>query len=240
MTSENLPGVENEEVANPQLNLENNESDASEMSSDSSVEKNNEAHNWREARKKIDELERRLEDRDEMIEQLMHQSKTAPQASQEDDELSKLSEEDLITVRQAKKINANIAREVAEEVVRQKEAASAEERLKSKFPDFYDVVTKENLNILEKQDPELALSIYSMSKTPYEQAVAAYKLLKKTIVDGDPVNKRRVAENVKKPLSVQSVPSRSAIHDVHNYDTVPSAEIRKSIWKEMVECAKNY
>lgn len=239
MTSENL-SVENEGVADPQQNLENNESVASKTSDEIQVEKKDEAHNWREARKKIDELQRRLEDSNEMIEQLLHQSKPAPEPSHEDDELSNLSNEDLITVGQAKKINANIARQVAEEVIRQKEAESAEDRLRSKFPDFYDVVTKENLNTLEKQDPELAQSIYLMSKTPYEQAVAAYKLLKRTEAIEDPSNKRRVEENTKKPTSIQAVPSRSAIHDVHKFDGNLSQERRQQLWREMRESAKNY
>ncbi len=194
-------------------------------------------YNWREARRKIDELEYRAREQQEVISRLQNQKSVAPQ----EDDLAKLAEDDIITVKQAKNIGQKMAREVAEQVMREREAATVDERVKNRFPDFYDVVTKDNFDVLQQQDPELAQSILVMAHDPYAQAVAAYKLLKKQGLGDMAKNqpqKAKAIENSKKPVSVQSVTKSSAIGDVHKFDNGLTPELKKQLWSEMQQAMK--
>jgi len=57
-------------------------------------------------------------------------------------------------------------------------AISAETMVRNKYPDFDSVVTKESLQALRREHPELADSLQS-NPDIYKQAVAAYKLIQK-------------------------------------------------------------
>lgn len=192
-------------------------------------------YNWNEARRKMQELERRAQEQDALIARL---SRPAPV----EDDLEKLSDDDIITVKQHKQMAAKIAKQVAEEVVKQREAATMEERLANKFPDYDQVVTADSIELLKKTEPELALSLQSLAHDPYAQAVAAYKLMKKTGI-GQPKQqtdeKKRAMENIKKPVSVQTVSKQSAIGSAHAFENGLTPEIKKQLYAEMQQAARN-
>lgn len=193
--------------------------------------------NWREARRKMQELERKSEEQAETIRRLQKQ----PSNPVEEDELAKLADDDIITAKQARSLAQKMARQVAEETVRQREAATVDERLKNRFSDYDEVVTKDNIELLKQQDPELAQSLYAMQHDPYAQAVAAYKMLKKTGIGDMAKNqpqKAKAIENSKKPVSVQSVTKSSAIGNVHNFENGLTPELRKQLQKEMADSIK--
>jgi len=195
-------------------------------------------YNWAEARRRNSELERRLEQQEAELRRL--QSHNAPK--EPEDELATLADDDIITVKQHKQMAAKIAKQVAEDVYRQKEALTIDDRLKSKFPDFDDVVTKDNIELLQQQEPELAQSLFALAHDPYAQAAAAYKMLKKTGI-GDMAKqqpqKAKALENSKKPVSVQSVTKSSAIGEVHKFENGLTPELRKELWKEMQQAIKS-
>jgi hypothetical protein len=193
-------------------------------------------HNWREARRKMQELERRAEEQQELIARLQNQTTN----NQEEDDLAKLSDDDIITAKQARSLAQKMAREVAEDAIRERENATAEERLKVKYPDYDDVVTKENIDLLKQQDPELAMSLYGLAHDPFNQAVAAYKMLKKTGIGDMARNqpqKAKVLENSRKPVSVQSVTKSSAIGNAAQFGAM-TPELRRQLQKEMEDSIK--
>jgi hypothetical protein len=189
-------------------------------------------YNWAEARRKMQELERKAAEQDVLIARL---SRPAPV----EDDLEKLSDDDIITVKQHKQMAAKIAKQVAEEVVKQREAATMEERLATKFPDYDQVVTADSIELLKKSEPELALSLQSLGHDPYAQAVAAYKLMKKTGIGLPKTDeKKRAMENIKKPVSVQTVAKQSAIGSAHAFENGLTPEMKKQLYAEMQQAAR--
>jgi len=237
MTDEVEQSVNQEEVAPPTNSEEQQDSPQETAQEVQDPPIKDQEYNWREARRKIDELEYRTRQQDDLISKLQNQKTVAPQ----EDDLAKLAEDDIITVKQAKNIGQKMAREVAEQVIREREAATVDERVKNRFPDFYDIVTKENFGVLQQQDPELAQSIVGLAHDPYAQAVAAYKLLKKQgfgeMAKNQP-QKNKALENSRKPVSVQSVTKSSAIGEVHRFENGLTPELKKELWKEMQQAMK--
>lgn len=194
-------------------------------------------YNWAETRRKMQELERKAHDQEELIAR-MQQQQAQPI---EEDDLAKLSDDDIVTAKQARALAQRMARQVAEDAIREREASTVDERLKNRFPDYENVVTRENIDLLKTQDPELAQSLYALAHDPYAQAVAAYKLLKRTGIGDMAKNqpsKAKALENSKKPVSVQSVTKSSAIGEVHKFENGLTPELRKQLYKEMQDSIK--
>lgn len=193
--------------------------------------------NWKEARRKMQELEARVREQDELI-----RKQSAPKP--EEDELSKLGDEDIITYGQHKKATAKLAKEIAAQVIKEHEASTVDERLNLKYPDFAQVVTKENIELLKENEPELAESL-SYYPDPFKQGIAVYKLLKKAgVTEGEVVantstkEKERATKNSQKPVSVNAVTKQSAIGNAHMFENGLTPELKASLLKEMKEASK--
>lgn len=234
---ENQESVTEEAVAQPSESGEQQDVQQENVQRPSESVIDDQERNWREARRKIQELERRNIEQDEVIRRMQGPK---PQSIDED-ETAKLADDDIITVKQHRESSAKIARQVAREVIKSNEAATLDERMQIRFPDYKDVLTPENIQVLKQQDPELVLSLEKLSDDPYAQAVAAYKMLKRTGV-GDMAKqqpqKAKAIENSKKPVSVQSVTKSSAIGNVYNFENGLTPELRKQLQKEMQEASK--
>jgi transcriptional regulator of met regulon len=243
MIEEQTPSVNIEEVA-PPAESEQQSGQQEEVQQVQGPSIGDQEYNWREARRQIDELRRKTEDQDRYIASLQNQQ-YAPQPDDEDDSLDKLADDDIVTAKQARSLATKMAREVAEETLRQRDASTAEDRLKSKYPDYDSIVTRDNIELLKQQDPELAASLFALSHDPYNQAVAAYKMLKKTGI-GEMAKpqpqKARAIENSKKPVSVQSVTRSSAIGDAKAFENGlrMTPEYAAQLRKEMNEAIKGY
>lgn len=194
--------------------------------------------NWKEARRKMQELERKSREQEEVIQRL-----SAPKA--EEDELSKLGDEDIITYGQHKKATVKLAKQIAEQVIKEREAATVDERLQNKYSDFAQVVTKENIELLKETEPELAESL-GYNPDPFKQGVAVYKLLKKASVGATemveklpPKEKEKAIQNSQKPMSVNAVTKQSAIGNAHLFENGLTKELKASLFKEMREAAKH-
>lgn len=236
MTDDENTSVE-EEVTQPTESETTQDVQKEEVQEAPQSQRSDEEHNWKEARRMRELLIRRNLELEEQVKTF-----TSQKSSQNDD-LNKLAEDDIITVGQAKRLQQQEARRIAEEVIRQREAETMEERLQFKFPDFNDVVTKENIEILQQNEPELAMSLQGLAHNPYAQATAAYKLLKKHglgVSREVAKNKIKATENSKKPVSVQSVTKQSsAIGDVHSFENGLTPELKKQLWKETQEAMKH-
>lgn len=222
----------NEEVVHPTETGEE-PSDVSQEVSQAEHQKRKDAeHNW-------SEMRRQMREKDHEIQELKRQfSSFNKKPSDDEDELSRLAEDDIITVAQSKKLAQKMARQIAEDVLRQREASTAEERAQLKYPDFNEIVTKENIDLLNRTEPELAESLYNMPDK-YKQAVAAYKLLKKlNSKDSGALEKKKALENSQKPVSVNAVTKNSPIGNAHLFENGLTKDLKQQLWKEMQQAMK--
>lgn len=233
MSEEENVSVEAEESQVVAQTTETEQAPEKQESAEDKKRRNDVEYNWAEARRKMQELERKAKEQEEVIHKLT-QPKTA-----EVDELAGLGQDDIITVKQAEKIAERRARQIAEEVIKQREAATVDERIQLKYPDFQDVVSRENVENLKETEPELAKSL-SYITDPYDQAVAAYKLMKKMGIGVDmaKAEKEKAFKNTQKPLSVNAVTKQSAIGNAHIFENGLTPELKKALQKEMEECRK--
>jgi len=193
------------------------------------------AYNWAESNRVMKEMK---EQNRQLAEQLKQFQK--PPAPVEIDELDGLADDDILTKGQAKKLNEKMARQAAQEAIRQYQNSTVDDRLQAKFPDFADVVTPEAIEELKQTEPELAFSL-SSTADPYAQGVAAYKLLKKlgrTENMADIADKKKAIANSQKPVSVNSVVKNSAIGNAHLFENGLTADLKSQLWKEMQEARK--
>lgn len=197
--------------------------------------RNDVEYNWAAMNRLVKEKDREVA---ELKEQLSSVNKKA--APVEEDELARLAEDDILTVAQARKLATKMARQTAEQLLKERDASTVDERVQIKFPDYSATVTRENIEILKETEPELARSLYHMSD-PFEQAVVAYKYIKKFVPQRDTSmtqEKKKALENSKKPVSVQSAAKQSAIGNAHHFENGLTPELKSQLWKEMQDVRK--
>ena len=238
MTDDEIESVEEEAVAQPAESGQENDERQDEVQEEQQPQRRNVEYNWAEARRRMQDLERRTQEQADELARLRMQPKQA-----EEDDLATLADDDIVTAAQARKLAQKMARQVAEDVVRQREHASLDDRVKAKFPDYDQVVSMENIETLKQTEPELAMSLQAMSADPYAQAVAAYKLLKKVglgqgVVREMSNDKKKALQNIKKPIPAQTVAKQSAIGSAHMFENGLTPEAKKQLWKEMQEASK--
>lgn len=183
--------------------------------------------NWREIRQSLKELKRE----NQYLRQQVESSQQRP-VSQEEPE----DDEPYVT---PKKLNKQLSD--FEQRLKMKEAETVEDRLRSKYNDYDDVVSVENVEYLKQNDPELALSIQALAGDPYKQASAAYKLLKKTdyyMNKNTMQDKAKIADNSKKPMSVQAVRKQGALGEANRFANGLTPELKKALFAEMQAARK--
>ena len=210
-------------------------------------------YNFAEVRRKAEAAERALElerQRNQEMMEFLKQNRQPQQSKEERDlleeELSKLSKDDLATIdnvdKKLTKAQKHSKREVDE--VKQQladlKSQLEEQRLRVKYPDLDEVLSSDNIDALKKEDPEIAAMIAEVTDTK-KQAMMAYKYIKKIIPQKEPESedRKRAVENSKKPMSVQSVARTSPIGMANAFATMnPTKDEKKAIYKEMQEAMK--
>lgn len=226
--------MENQNVAEEILQEEIVQPQDAQITQEVSQEQNEESskdYNFRQLRETNKQLEARLRKSEEMLEN-MSRSKLSPEESED----LNIGEEDLIEGKHLKKVIARL-----EQKIQANEQAYIPDRLRSKFTDFDQVVTKENLERLQQSEPELYNTIRSGSDL-FQKGVAAYKTLKSLgIIDEQETymkNKEIVQNNHKKPISAQAIKGQGALHEANIFANGLTPELKKSLLKEMSEAAK--
>ena len=236
--NESVEEVVSEEVAQPTEQTEHN--DVSEEAQQAEQRKRNDAeYNWAEMRRQMREKDVQIEELRSQFQQISARQPTA----EEEDELAKLAEDDILTVAQAKKLAQKMARNVAMDVIKQREAATVEERAHHKYPDYAEVVNEKTINLLKTKRPRTAKALAKM-EDPYEQALEAYELIKALgISESSPnLDKKRAEENTKKPLSVQAISKTSALSDLNVFaqmDEKGKKEFYKQKYAELQSAIKS-
>ena len=122
----------------------------------------------------------------------------------------------------------------------QEKVDSIPERLKTKFEDFDQVVTQENVEKLKMSEPELYASITAGGDL-YTKGVSAYKtLLAMGIVKKDSYKsqKEEVHNNHKKPVSTQAIRGQGALSEANMFEKGLTPELKKQLNQEMDQAAK--
>ena len=116
---------------------------------------------------------------------------------------------------------------------------NTELKLKSEYPDFYNVVNDKNIAALRKQYPEIAATIQS-SNDLYTKAVSAYTLIKRLGVNQSE-HSAKVNENTSKPRPSSSISpqeSNSPLTNANAFANGLTPELKKQLYREMVEASK--
>lgn len=177
---------------------------------------------------------KKLREEKERLEAELRDYRAKQEASEKEEELG---EEDLVEGRHLKRL---------ENLIIRKELEAVPEKLRGKFEDFDQVVTKENLEKLKDTEPELFYSIQSGDGTNadglYAKGVAAYKTLKGLGYSPEEKNlmkqKDQAQSNHKKPLSAQAIKGSGALHEANAFANGLTPELKKQLQKEMAEAAK--
>lgn len=166
------------------------------------------------------------------------QSHAQPKTS-EDEEDSGIDDDDIVEGKAYNKLYKKV--ESLERSYQIDKIATVPDRLKSKFSDFDQVVTQENVEKLKQAEPELYSSITSGSDL-YAKGVSAYKTLKAlgiaTPSQDYSSDKEMVQQNQIKPRSAQAVKGQGALSEANIFAKGLTPELKKQLQSEMTEAAK--
>jgi len=225
--------IQNEEIVQPpKEEVEEGQQNLQE----SSEEVKDKEYNFQKLREKSRQVEEERDYYKKQIEEIVRasQSREEPQ-----EETSTVGDEDLIEGRQYKALETQV-RELKKHIT-QKELETIPERLKSRFSDFDDVVTKENIEKLKTTEPELYQSITSGNDL-FAKGISAYKTLKGLGLYKSPQNfdkeKEVVKSNHSKPMSVQAVKGQGALHEANVFAQGLTPDLKKQLQKEMEDARK--
>ena len=202
------------------------------------------AKNMRALREKSERIER---ERDAALRQLkeIEAQKTMAQAPVEDDEIN-IGPDDLAEGKHLSKVSRKIKKleEQIKGYQQQTTAVSIEAKLKSAYPDFDTVVSKDNIDTLKDSYPEIAQSL-SESQDMYSKAVSAYTLIKKLgihVEDLYSADRAMAQKNATKPKPLASVAPQqgdSPLSRANAFANGLTEELKVQLRKEMEESRKN-
>ena len=194
-----------------------------------SRKRNDQDRNWAEARRKMQELERQNQ---ELAEKISRVSK--PEAPIEED--YGIKDDEIAEGKHVKELKREL-REI-KSYIKQREVSTVEERIKTKFPDYDEVVTKDNIEYLKQKSPYLVEALAN-NKDPYAQAVAVYDALKMaTPPKQNYPDKERAAKNAAKPVSVNAVTKQSPLGNAQMFENGLTPELKAQLLKEMNDAAR--
>ncbi len=224
---------------------ENHEPTTNQLPEPANAVEDRQDRNWKEMRRRQNDLERDLKMQREMNEKLMQLATQANPVKQEIDELESLSDDEFIPKGKVRKLvqreKEQIKKEAVEEVhkiLKQREDSKFMDRLKSKYTDFDEVVNSETMALLEEQDPELATTIADL-KDPYKIGMQCYKYMKAMNLS-EKIPQSRRAKEVERKLEQNA----KTVQSPQVYDKRPMAQAFQmskaelsNIYKEMMNYA---
>ena len=238
------------EIANPQdegsqaSNVEGQEAQ-DDLNQEQRPSSNDQERNWKALRQKADEAERRAQEYERQLSEYNSLLRDVVSGkSQQQPQEEEFDESDIPTFGQTKKAIRTEAEKIAREIVRQtleeKEEFEAPKKLKSEIADFDEVVTKENVDYLIKNEPELA-TILKNTKSQYLQGKVAYKFIKSLgLHNKDSVEsmKKDAERNMAKPMSPNAVGNRNSVGAANMFAHGLTPDLKKQLYQEMLASAK--
>jgi len=196
-------------------------------------------------RERSERLERERDEAVRVAQDL--QSKMQPKTIEPEEDLNvNLNPDDFVEGKHLSKVDKKI-RKLEEQVKQYQQKAteiSLEAQLRTQYPDFDKVVTKENIDALRLSDPDIADAIYY---TPdiYKKASLAYKMIKKLNIGQEDVysKDREIAQrNAAKPKPVNIVSPQqgeSPLSKANAFADGLTDELKLQLRKEMENARKN-
>ena len=193
-------------------------------------------YNFSQLRKSKEQLENRVGELEDYLEKMVTSQQKAPPASTPQEEFE-IGDEDLAEGKHLKKVYREL--QTLRNQISEEKQSVIPERLKSKFSDFDEVVSKKNIEKLKQSEPELFASITSGSDL-YVKGVSAYKAVKALGIceENYSSQKEQVQENHNRPLSAQAIKGQGALSEKNVFAGGLTAELKKQLQKEMSEAAK--
>lgn len=213
------------EVAPHETDHDVSQQDDNPINADAQAREDANDRNWRAMRQRHKEMETAIQQRDQMIDKLLNQQpKQNVQVIEEPEE----PDDDYIPAGKVKGIARKTVQPLEKKIqdLEKKIAQQEQDKLinsfRSKYSDFDDVVNAETLQMLEKNEPELAATISQLGD-PYKMGLHSYKYIKALgLVDQlpDARRKKEVAQKLEK--NAKAVQSPTA------YDKRPMAQAFKA------------
>lgn len=190
--------------------------------------------------RKLEESKRQLEGKVQQLESVINKIASEPTAVKEEapaEDYLGLGDEDLAEGRHLKRVTQEVNE--LKQQFRNQEIVNKETRLISKFPDFHQVVSKENIEKLKNTEPELYYSITSGSDL-YANGISAYKTLKALgmVTPSYDSQKEQVQQNHNRPMSTQAIKGQGALSEQNIFAGGLTPELKQQLQKEMIEAAK--
>lgn len=240
MNEQDLNSVE-EEIASQETEHDVSMQNEPDLLAESVKKEEAKERDWRAMRQRQKEMEMEIQQKNELLNRFMQSQQ--PQAKQEVVEAEEPDEEYVpagkvkgIARRTMQPLEKKILE--LEEKIAQQEQQKLIQSLRSSYSDFDDVVNVETLEMLEKNEPELAATI-AQFKDPYKMGLHSYKYIKALGLAEKIPESRRSKEVVKKmEKNAKAVQSPTA------YDKRPMAQAFKStqadktrLYEEMMQFA---
>ena len=199
---------------------------------------------WKQLREKAIQAEKRAQELEAAL--MASQNQKHPVAPEEAEEEISIDADALVEGKHLSKVNKHIKKlEQQLAQYQQQNALSATEvRLKSQYPDFDKIVSRDNLESLRLAYPEIAQSL-NANPDLYGKAVSAYTMIKKLgIGEEDPYieEKATIQRNAAKPKPLASINPQqgdSPLSKANAFATGRlSDDMKAQLWKEMQEFRK--
>jgi hypothetical protein len=195
-----------------------------ESAQDKPIQESKQDRNWREMRKKLESYERELAEL---------KDRQKPQAVEEEESDLNLHDDDVVTVKDVKKLATKLAKNLYEQEKKKTLAETAEDRLRSKYNDFDEVVSEENVKKLLKEEPELA-QVLKATADPFAKGVAAYRYIRMMErANPETVDKQAVRQNLSKPRTTTSIKDSGLDHVEEFASGRMTHDMRQKLYQEM-------
>jgi hypothetical protein len=198
------------------------------------------AENFRQLRETKERIERERDEYAREIQALKAQFQQPQQIPQEDEDL-RIGDTELAEGKHLARLQKQI-KELKGQIRQSEErsaAATTEALLKSRYPDFDQVVTKEAIESLKYEHPEIAQALAS-SPDIYSKAASTYTIIKKMGLQPDPslyeMNKQAAQKNSLKPKPSASLAPQqgdSPMSKANAFANGLTPELKAQLWKEM-------
>lgn len=194
-------------------------------------------------RRAKENAERERDEYRRMFEERNRQSQMPPQP--EEDLSYNIQDDDLVEGRTLSKVDKKIRR-LEQEIAQQRnfnQQIVIENKLKAQYPDFDSVVSRENVDRLESEYPEILYTLRSGTDL-YAQGVSAYTMIKKLgIVPDDGLSSlNRIKSNTSKPrtaTSIQSQKGDSPLTKANPFAEGLTEELKAQLLKDMNAAIRN-
>ena len=208
------------------------------------AEESDKEKNFRRMRLAMEEQQRQIQE----LQRTLSQAKQAeaPQEEAEQDPLAGVADDDLVSVKQVRSYAERVAKDAVRQVLKEQKGATIEERFRERNPDYDKIVTKENLDELFEEMPELKPTLqrmYAMALKgeDVDPVALSYKLIKRFKGEQDMGKAEKASaqltKNAQKPLSSNAIKS-SALNEAHKFGQTMSKEDKARIFAETVAAAK--